>query len=577
MTAPCSRFAIVGSRAIWRAAALLSFLTGLAALAVAAIAQPAAAVPREAPVSSTYYVSSTSGDDEAAGTDASTPWRSLARVNAHRFAPGDRILLRAGEVFAGQLRLSSSGRAGRPITIGRYGAGPKPLIDGSAIAGGGYAAAILIRNQHHIEIGDIEITNAIDRVRRGERRDHSFGILVINDNGGILEHFRLRRLTVRDVFSERLAHGSEDAFNRVVVSAIRFVTEAEGGPGRPSYFRDIEIADNDIMRTGRFGVQIAHGGGKGGSRDAHSRDPETGFNRDIVIRDNRFTDLGGSAVQLAGARMALIHGNDFLRTGSSLLPERMVGRGSGAWVINSRDIVAQHNRSRQVRGYKDSYGMHVDFGNLNILYQYNLSVESEGGFVEILGNNRNIIWRYNISINDGLREKDGNSIWLSPWSPGMVRSQGIHIYHNTIFVRAGLYPDLDFRARDASIWNNIFFAATHAGIGEQLRMDLTEGKPDIAGNLFAGRINQAFRALDRSARTGDPRFLLPGSTDPGAYVPDAASPAVAGGVARQHPSFPAAGTGVLAGVSERPATDFFGTPIPLAQRPTIGAVLAGNR
>lgn len=561
----------------WPRATLLGLVVGLAALAFAALGEPAAALSGSAPHPSVYYVSSTVGNDAASGTDAGTPWRTLAKVSAHRFAPGDRILFRAGEVFPGQLHLSSSGQPGRPIRIGRYGGGPKPLIDGSGLIGGAYSASILIRNQEHIEISDLEIANAIDEVRSGEQPDHSFGILVVNDNGGVLEHFRLQRLTVRDVFAERIAHGSEDAFNRVVISGIRFLTEAGGDASKPSYFRDIEISDNEVMRTGRFGVQIGHAGDIGGNRDAHSRDPETGFNRDIVIRDNRFTDLGGSAVQLAGARMALIENNDFLRSGSSLVPDRMVGRGSGAWVINSRDIVAQHNSSRQIRGYKDSYGMHVDFGNLNVLYQYNLSVESEGGFVEILGNNRNVIWRYNVSINDGLREKDGNAIWLSPWSPDMVPSQGIHIYHNTIFVRAGLFPDLDFRARDVSIWNNIFHASSHAMIGEQLRIALGGGQPDLAGNLFAGRINQRFRKLDPSSRSGDPMFLLPGSVEPEGYVPDPASPAVQGGSIRKHPIFPAAGTGVLAKVSERPKADFFGTPLPLSGPPTIGAILAGAR
>jgi hypothetical protein len=503
-----------------------------------------------------YYLSS-DGDDAASGTSPEQPWRTLARIGQAPLQPGDRILLRAGDSFAGQLVLGASGASGapgRPLRIGAYGEGPKPVI-----AGDGHAAAILIRNQQHIEISDLEITNDIREPRPGEPAERSFGIEVLNDGGGVLSHFRLERLTIRDVLVQRINDRTEDDFNRVIISAIRFAT-SRVTDGKPAYFRDLVIADNDISRSGRFGVQIGHAGIGTGRQDAHSRDPEAGFNRDIVIRGNRFADLGGSAVQLAGARNALIEDNDFDRTGSSVVPGRMVGRGSGAWVINSRDIVAQHNRSRQVRGYKDSYGMHVDYGNLNVLYQYNYSEESEGGFIEILGNNQNVIWRYNISVNDGLREKAGNTVWFSPFSQGTIPSSGIHIYNNTVFIRPGLYPDIDLRARDAVIRNNIFAVSREAMIGEQLRIELPGGL-DLAGNLFAGRFNPDFVARDRQARMGAPLFVQPGASDPLGYRLRPGSPALGGGSAIRHPPFPAARQGVFAHVTAEPTVDFFGTPL----------------
>ncbi|MCZ8325866.1 MAG: right-handed parallel beta-helix repeat-containing protein [Sphingomonadaceae bacterium] len=526
----------------------------------------AAASARPESAGTIYYVSA-AGDDAAPGTSPQQAWRSLARIERAALQPGDRVLLRAGDSFTGQLVLRASGAPGQPLRIGAYGDGPRPLI-----AGDGHAAAILIRNQQHIEIADIAITNDVQQPRPGEPAEQSFGIEVLNDGGGVLRHFRFERLTIRDVLAQRINDRTEEEFNRVIISAIRFAT-SRAQPGQPSYFQDILIADNDISRSGRFGVQIGHGGIGTGRQDAHSRDPEAGFNRDIVIRGNRFADLGGSAVQLAGARNALIEDNDFNRTGSSLIPGRMVGRGSGAWVINSRDIVAQHNRSRQVRGYKDSYGMHVDYGNLNVLYQYNYSEESEGGFVEILGNNRNVIWRYNISVNDGLREKAGNTIWFSPFSEGTIPSSGIHIYNNTVFVRPGLYPDIDLRARDAVIRNNIFAVSREAMIGEQLRIEMAEGAPDLAGNLFSGRINPQFKALDRQARQGPPLFVQPGASDPQGYRLRPGSPALGGGAPVRHPPFPAAGQGIFAGVTAEPTVDFFGTPLPKAGSPGIGAAV----
>jgi hypothetical protein len=549
------------------------YWAGLVGLLLILLSATARAQPQQPDAGTSYYVSSTHGNDSAAGTSPDQAWRTLARASAQPLEPGDAVLLRAGDRFAGQLALQSSGKPGQPLRIASYGAGPKPVIDGASAPDGGFSETILIRNQQHIEISDLELTNTLDLPRAGQRGDWSFGIHVINDGAGVLEHFRFRRLTITNVFAAQLDHASEDAFNRVPVSGIRFAVAAVPAGAEPSFFRDIVIIDNDISRTGRFGVQISHAGGG----DAHTRDPETGFNRDIIIKDNRFVELGGTAVQLAGARFALIENNDFDRTGSSVVPSRMVGRGSGAWVINSRDIVAQRNQSRHVRGYKDSYGLHVDYGNRDVLYQYNLSYDSEGGFVEILGNNRNIIWRYNISINDGLREKDGNTIWLSPWSTDMTLSEGIHIYNNTVFVRAGMYPDLDFRARGARIWNNIFAVSRHGMIGEKYRAVLGGGRLELAGNLYFGRISPKLRGLDASSVEGDPQFADPGVQDPEGYMIGADSPAAGRGVLLPHPDFPGAGQGIFAHISEQPEVDFFGQPLPQGVAPTIGAALPAPR
>src|SRR5215469_11583132 len=50
-----------------------------------------------------YYVDSQNGSDAAPGNSPSRAWRSLGRVNAMMFHAGDRILLRAGRTWTGQL------------------------------------------------------------------------------------------------------------------------------------------------------------------------------------------------------------------------------------------------------------------------------------------------------------------------------------------------------------------------------------------------------------------------------------------------------------------------------------------
>jgi hypothetical protein len=78
----------------------------------------------------TYYVSN-SGNDSNSGTDASSPWQTINKVNSFKnFAPGDNILFRRGDTFYGGITVSNSGSSGNPITYGAYGSGVKPVITG---------------------------------------------------------------------------------------------------------------------------------------------------------------------------------------------------------------------------------------------------------------------------------------------------------------------------------------------------------------------------------------------------------------------------------------------------------------
>ena len=57
----------------------------------------------------TYYVSSSAGSDANNGTSTSTPWQTIAHVNAQTFQPGDSILFKRGDVWNESLTPPSSG------------------------------------------------------------------------------------------------------------------------------------------------------------------------------------------------------------------------------------------------------------------------------------------------------------------------------------------------------------------------------------------------------------------------------------------------------------------------------------
>jgi hypothetical protein len=83
----------------------------------------------------TYYVSN-SGSDSNNGTSTSTPWQTIAHVNAQSFSPGDSILFQCGGTWREQLTVPSSGSSGNPIVFDRYGTctgSNNPVIDGSVV------------------------------------------------------------------------------------------------------------------------------------------------------------------------------------------------------------------------------------------------------------------------------------------------------------------------------------------------------------------------------------------------------------------------------------------------------------
>lgn len=93
------------------------WLTGILALTVCSFASAA-----------TYYVDATNGNDTRTGTSEAQAWKTLGRVTASRFNPGDTVLLKRGCTWRERFVVPSSGAEGSPFTIDAYGTGAKPLI-----------------------------------------------------------------------------------------------------------------------------------------------------------------------------------------------------------------------------------------------------------------------------------------------------------------------------------------------------------------------------------------------------------------------------------------------------------------
>jgi hypothetical protein len=104
----------------------------------------------------TYYVDSVHGDDNTFGLVI--PWKTLARASRQTYKPGDRLLLKSGDVWDETLTISSSGTASKPITVGSYGSGAAPLLDEQGVRW----PALNLTGVSYIKVTGLAMQNASD-------------------------------------------------------------------------------------------------------------------------------------------------------------------------------------------------------------------------------------------------------------------------------------------------------------------------------------------------------------------------------------------------------------------------------
>jgi hypothetical protein len=132
--------------------------------ALQSLVNSGAAPPSSA--SHTCYYVSPDGSDSNTGTSPNAPWRTLAKAQnvQAQLRPGDGILLQRGGVWFEQFDIiSMNGSNGLPITIGNYGNGILPVIDGgqtSSSPGRNYCIDAINTSYKWITVDGIECRNA---------------------------------------------------------------------------------------------------------------------------------------------------------------------------------------------------------------------------------------------------------------------------------------------------------------------------------------------------------------------------------------------------------------------------------
>jgi hypothetical protein len=346
----------------------------------------------------TLFVDCTGGKDARDGLSPATALRTIAAVNKRTLAPGDSILLRRGRTCAGMLSPSGSGTALAPITLGAYGSGLAPVIDGGA-----NESAIRLFNQQGWQIANIETTG-------GSR----YGIHAGGDKVR-MSHFRIADVAVHDVHG---ALTSKDS-GLIVFSA--------SGSG---IFDDVVIDGATAWNTTQWaGIEVVGAAYTGGMDGPHGTN--------VTVRNSVVHDVYGDGIVLFVVEHGLIERSAAWRTGQQ--PKETVGTPNAIWTWMCNDCVVQYSESWLSSSPSvDGGAFDIDWGNRHNTVQFNYGHDSKGYCAAVFGASGlttvNSVIRYNVCANNGrdagLAKRQGD-LFLSTWDNGKL--DGVSIHDNAIY------------------------------------------------------------------------------------------------------------------------------------------------
>ncbi|WP_457270828.1 right-handed parallel beta-helix repeat-containing protein [Pedobacter sp. UYEF25] len=396
--------------------------------------------------SATYYVDGKRGNDNQSGLSKEKAWKTLNKVNEVVLMPGDSVLFRSSTIYSGHLKISCRGKSGNKIVFSSFGKGERPKIE----ANGLFSEAVLIFNSEFLKFENFEITN------QGEHpKAKRIGLQITLDNFGISYNTEIMNLYVHDV------NGS----NRKSEGGGSGIHWSNGGMKLKSAFDGLLIENCQIERTDRNGI----------TSSGYWTRTEWFPSRNVVIRNNRLSDIGGDGIVPIGCDGALIEHNYVCRAGQRF-PEGDAA--AGIWPWSCDNTIIQFNEVSFTDGPWDSQGFDSDWNCRNTIIQYNYSHNNVGGFLLVCNDgssklpanigNRATIVRYNVSVNDGYRTV-GKSAGFSPVIHIAGPVNNTKIYNNVIY-RDKKSPNIDSTLIEMGNWNgyadstlianNIFYVET---------------------------------------------------------------------------------------------------------------------
>ena len=515
------------------------------ALIAPSSALAADATPAAASTGTTYYVSSTHGDDGNAGTDQGHPWKTLDKVNAIAtdLKPGDSVLLERGSTFQDQyLHIKdTSGTADAPITIADYGdASAKPVIAANGVKGsrwyqnyrasvgnhqnkGTVSSAILLKDVSYITVKNLEITNDDPDVydpidtwkwtdtadsdgtkldRSADRMDRT-GVAGIAENGTTMSHVTLEGLNIHDVdgniYNKHMANGG-------IYFMAHYARENKNAADNTwlqnhiSRFDHITIKNNIVKDVDRWGIAVGYTAylnfidaawGDGSiDDDLIAKYGQT----NVTIENNYVKGAGGDAITLMYCDRPVIQYN----VGDSVSKhmndvdyphDREHGGRYGGWVAagiwpwRCKDPIFQYNEMYNNLNSEHGNG---DGQAWDADYGdgtlYQYNYSYGNSFASLMICNQYAI---NTTFRYNISQNDRRGVFDLP-----SNGPGNHIYNNTVYIGKDSAVLTDRSNSQAKFENNIFINATDTKKTETWNRGNQHGGQTYDNNMYVNYANK---------------------------------------------------------------------------------------
>ncbi len=387
-----------------------------------------------------YYVNCAAASD--GNGSATSPWNNLTTVDSKTFAPGDSLLFNRGTTCTGSFVFSSSGTSTNRITIGAYGSGALPAIDGT-----GQNRAVKLLDTSYVTMQDLEVKNS-----------KVWGVLVTTDHDAPAVGVTLANLVVHHVTGGDYTAMSAKWTGLVVFAPGMVVepdmTKGSGVYDRNSYF-DTVLVDNvtaydTTLWAGIFvwGVQIDQD--FQWAKDCVNQAVQS---RNITIQNSTVHNTYGDGIAQYCSRNGTIQSDVVYQSGMQPYPVS-IGTPVGLWWWSSENMLGQLNESYDNHSPGvDGGGYDIDYGSTNSTMQYNYGHQNSTYCTSVFGysgpTTTNIV-RYNICAGDGTvhtyKKKSpsggyvdttmpGDSeIYLCTWNGGKLVNTWI--YNNTFYINS---------------------------------------------------------------------------------------------------------------------------------------------
>nr|WP_216626780.1 discoidin domain-containing protein [Paenibacillus phytohabitans] len=538
-------------------------------------------VPTASAAGTTYYIDSASGNDSNSGTSTAAAWKTLDKVNATTFQPGDQILFKSGGVWNGQLWPKGSGSSGLPIKMDLYGGTVRPIINGGGIQRDYQSTgAVMLRNQQYWEISNLEVTNDdnfntdLSAVTYANSKPSNIrdGILIVLDTDQvaagadtIMDHIYIHDNYVHDVDSPNVwpnQYGNA-SFNGGIIFYVIGSLKAN------MTFNDVRIENNTIEKVDL--LAIANFNYTTPSAFQDEIDTYNLWQTNIYIGHNYMRNIGQGAIDICDAKDAIVEYN--VVDGWS---RRYNAESAGIYPWKSYNVTFQNNEvygGPTTTGANNGDGTAFDFDspNVNIVYQFNYTHNNPMGWMSYLGRSSNNIARYNIS--------DDNAAYLIKFGWFDVDTSPTYFLNNVFIYDGAVTKFTSSNANLAStyfksvpyyFYNNVFYDKNKPS------SSFWPSSPSSYGTAVFR--NNAFYVANGSHAAGEPSdaakvILPPQMVNPGQAPTTGANGYTSGATVwngyKLQDTSPLINAGLY--VSQLGTKDFYGNTLYNGATPDIGA------